>query len=86
MLGLAPVSMHRRLFRQGAKPRIVAVANRILQVTLIVLAVVISGTILFIFDVVAGRIAGLIAGGVAAAALVVVWTLLPSVVKRSSRA
>lgn len=83
ILGLAPVSLHRRLFRQGAKPRIVVVANRILQFTLVVLAVVLVGTILFIFDVVAGRIAGVIAGGVAALVLLVIWTILPSVVRPS---
>lgn len=85
ILGLAPVSLHRRLFRQGAKPKIVVVANRILQFTLVVLAVVLVGTILFIFDVVAGRLAGVIAGGVAAAALLVIWTILPSVVRPSRR-
>ena len=85
ILGLAPVSLHRRLFRKGAKPKIVVVANRILQFTLIVLAVVLAGTILFIFDVVAGRLAGVIAGGVAAVALLVIWTVLPSVVRPSRR-
>ncbi len=85
MLGLAPVSIHRRLFRQGVKSRIVAVTNRVLQVTLLVLAVVITGTILFIFDVVAGRLVGVIAGAVAAVTLLVVWTVLPSVVKTSRK-
>ncbi len=85
ILGLAPVSLHRRLFRKGAKPKIVVVANRILQFTLIVLAVVLAGTILFIFDVVAGRLVGMIAGGVAALALLVIWTVLPSVVRPSRR-
>lgn len=85
MLGLAPVSIHRRYFRQGVKPRILAVANRVLQVTLVVLAVVISGTVLLVFDVVAGRVAGVVAGAVAAVALLVIWTILPSAVRPSRR-
>ncbi len=78
VLGLAPVSLHRRLFRQGAKARIVLIANRILQFTLLGLAILLVGTILFIFDLVAGRLPGLVAAGVAALVLLGIWLILPS--------
>src|SRR5690606_7276958 len=60
VLALAPVSMHRRYFRKGKKPHILGLANRFLQVTLLVLALVLVGTVLFIFDIVAGLIVGVI--------------------------
>jgi len=78
VLGLAPVSLHRRFFRKGKKPHIVALANRLLQLMLIALALVLSGTVLFIFDLVVGRTAGYIAGATVAAAIVVVWLAVPS--------
>lgn len=76
-LGLAPVSLHRTLFRMRAKARIVRIANRILKVTLGSVAVVLAGTILLIFDVVVNRAAGLIAGGIALAMISATWLLLP---------
>lgn len=81
VLGLAPVSMHRRYFRQGRKPHIVGLANRFLQAALLVLALVLAGTVLFIFDIVVGLIAGVIAGVVTAVALVTIWLVLPATVR-----
>jgi Family of unknown function (DUF6328) len=85
-LGLAPVSLHRTLFRMKAKAIIVSVANRILKITLGAVAILLSGTTLLIFDVVVGRVAGFIAG---AAALILIggtWLVLPIVVRRKRRA
>ena len=42
-LGLAPVSLHRTLFRRRAKETIVRITNRILQVTLFRVALTLSG-------------------------------------------
>lgn len=61
-LGLAPVSLHRTLFRRHEKQRIVAIANGILKATLAVIAVLTAGVVLFILDVVIGRTAGIVAG------------------------
>jgi hypothetical protein len=76
VLGLAPVSLHRTLFRRKAKAAIVALADRILKVTLVVVALTLSGTILLIFDVVIGRSAGLIAGAITFVVAFATWTLL----------
>ncbi len=62
ILGLAPVSLHRTLFRRRAKEAIVQIANRILKITIVVVALTLSGTILLIFDVVVGRTTGIVAG------------------------
>ena len=76
VLGLAPVSLHRTLFRRKAKAAIVALADRILKVTLVVVALTLSGTILLIFDVVVSRPAGIIEGVIALVVAFATWTLL----------
>jgi Family of unknown function (DUF6328) len=85
-LGLAPVSLHRTLFRMKAKAIIVTVANRILKITLAAVAVLLSGTILLIFDVVVGRTAGFIAGGTALLLITATWLILPIGVRRRRHA
>ena len=84
-LGLAPVSLHRALFRRGSKERIVLIGNRLLILILVGVLLTLSGTVLLIFDVVVGREAGLVAGGLAFAAVSLVWSLLPIGVTRSGR-
>jgi Family of unknown function (DUF6328) len=81
-LGLAPVSLHRALFRRHQMARIVRVANRILKITLGAVAVVLSGTVLLIFDVVIGRTAGFVAGGLTLVVTGLIWLLVPLGVKR----
>jgi len=76
-LGLAPVSLHRTLFRQGAKAKIVKIGNRILKATLVGVALVLTGTVLLIFDVVLSVTAGYIAGGATLAIIILIWVLLP---------
>ena len=80
-LGLAPVSLHRALFRMGAKPSMVAVANRILKLTLGAIAVLLAGTTLLIFDVVVGRVAGFIAGATVLVLITGTWLFLPIAVR-----
>ena len=76
VLGLAPVSLHRTLFRRKAKAAIVTLADRILKVTLVVVALTLSGTILLIFDVVISRTAGVVAGVITLVVAFSTWTLL----------
>src|ERR1700712_1191445 len=64
-LALAPVAVHRLLFRRGEKAQIVETANRLALVTLVVISLVLTGTIVFIFDVVLGDGAALVAGAIA---------------------
>lgn len=82
VLALAPVSLHRILFRRKAKADIVRIANRLLKVTLAAVGVTLVGTVMLIFDVVVGRQAGWIAGGAAVALIAILWVLLPWGVER----
>ena len=76
-LGLAPVSLHRALFRMRRKNAVVKVADRLLQATILCVGLLISGVVMLIFDVVVSRAAGIIAAAVTAVLLLGVWILLP---------
>lgn len=81
-LGLAPVSLHRALFRQGAKNRIVAIADTILKITLVGVSLVLTGTILLIFGVVVGDIPALVASSGVFVTIAVIWFLVPAIAHR----
>jgi hypothetical protein len=82
ILALAPVSLHRALFRQGAKPQIVRITNRLLIGALIAVAITLIGTSLLIFDVVVGPEAGIVAGAITAVLLLLAWLALPGTTRR----
>jgi hypothetical protein len=82
-LGLAPVNLHRALFRKGAKMIIVQTAHVIMRITLVGVAVMLIGTVLLIFDLVLDRNAAVIAAG-ATLLVVIVLAVLP-VILRSIR-
>lgn len=85
ILGLAPVSLHRTLFRQGAKETIVRVADIVMKITLATVGLTLAGTVVLIFDVVLGRAAALIAGGGALAVILVAWITIPAISLRRLR-
>jgi hypothetical protein len=84
-LALTPVSLHRTLFREGAKEGLVRVGNRILESTLLGVALVLTGTLLLIFDVVLGRTAGILAAVIATLVFLGFWFLLPTLANPSKR-
>ncbi|CAM5439302.1 DUF6328 family protein [Leifsonia shinshuensis] len=61
-LGLAPVALHRQLFRHHEKAQTVAIANRLLKITLALVALLTSGVVSFVFDVTLGPTAAILAG------------------------
>lgn len=71
-LGLAPVALHRRLFRHHEKIQTVSIANRLLRITIGLVALLTSGVVSFVFDVTLGPVAALVAG----AGILVVLVLL----------
>jgi len=77
VLALAPVSLHRALFRKKAKAEVVRIANRILKATLVAVGVTLVGTIMLVFDVVVSRQAGIIAGLATLVVIVIAWLILP---------
>lgn len=76
-LGLAPVNLHRALFREGAKVTIVQTAHIIMRITLAGVAVMLIGTVLLIFDLVLDRTAALVAAGVMLLIVIIIAVLPP---------
>ncbi len=74
---IAPVSLHRILFRRHARHVMVAMTHRLAVTGVALLSVAITGVVLLIFDVVAGRTVGLAAAGGAALLLATLWAALP---------
>ena len=75
-LGLAPVNLHRALFRRGAKVTVVQTAHVIMRFTLVGVAVMLIGTVLLIFDLVVGRTAALVMAGLTLL-VVIILAMLP---------
>ena len=82
-LALAPVALHRALFRHRAKGEIVRIANRMLKATLVAVGLTLTGTAMLIFDVVVGRTAGVVAGVVALVIVGLAWVALPAAIWRN---
>lgn len=74
---LLPVSVHRRLFRKQLKSTLVASADRIAKVALGGVALLSAGTASLVFDVTAGRNAGLLAGGGLLAVMILLLVFVP---------
>lgn len=85
ILGLAPVSLHRTLFRQGAKEVIVRIADVVLKITLAAVGLTLTGTVALIFDVVVGRSAALTATGIALLVILIAWILIPTTALRRAK-
>jgi multisubunit Na+/H+ antiporter MnhG subunit len=79
---IAPVALHRALFRRHMKTSVVTGGDRFTRVGLVLLAVALSATTMLIFDVVLGRVEGIVVGGAVALVLLVLWAVLPVVVGR----
>ncbi|MFD8233908.1 DUF6328 family protein [Streptomyces sp. NPDC059696] len=80
----APAALHRSLFQQGAKPRIVQVSSRLATAGLSVLVFAFSGSVLLVVDVTTGRTGGIIAGAATFLTCVGLWGVLPRLVRRAS--
>jgi hypothetical protein len=83
-IGLAPVNLHRSLFRKGAKMIIVQTAHVIMRIMLVGVAIMLIGTVLLIFDLVVNRRAGFIVAGVTLL-VVIILAALPWVLRASRR-
>jgi hypothetical protein len=79
---VAPVSVHRALFRKQMKRHIVTLGDRLTRIALGVLALVMTGAALLVFDVVLGRTEGIVVGASVLVVLVIVWVVLPEVLRR----
>lgn len=82
---LLPVSVHRRLFRQGLKATLVASADTIAKFSLAGVGLLSVGTTSLIFDVTVGRTAGVVAGVALLAVLVLLLIVVPAWLQRQGR-
>ena len=79
---VAPVSLHRWLFRRGAKSTLVTAADRLMRVGLVSLALVVSGVVFLVFDVVTHHVWALVFAGGLLVVLVAGWFVLPAILSR----
>jgi hypothetical protein len=83
---IAPVSLHRILFRLHARELLVTASHRLALIGLTLLGAAIVGAVLLIFDVVAGTATGIIAAVAAMVLLISLWAGLPWIVRSSDAA
>lgn len=77
VIGLAPVTLHRTLFRRQAKERVVRTGDRLLIANLVVVALLVVGVTSLVFDLALNRAAGFAALAVGAIVLVGLWVVIP---------
>ena len=85
ILLIAPVGMHRILFRQRRMSLIVAAAHRCAFYGLLLLGIALTGVTELIFGTVAGQVAGWVAGGIGLAGFCTFWVLVPLAMQNSGR-
>lgn len=84
---IAPVPVHRLLFRRRERAALVRVGDRLLVVGLALLLLAVVSAVLLVLDVVLGWTAALVGGGVVAVAGLVSWYAVPIRIRtRSDRA
>jgi Family of unknown function (DUF6328) len=76
-LNLTPIMLHRRVFRDHVKDRVVATGQVLSQVVIAAVALLIVGTSVLIFSVVISWTAGLVAGAALAVVLVTLLGVVP---------
>ena len=84
VLLVAPVGMHRVLFRRHRLDALVSASHACALAGLILLGVALVGVAVVIFNTVVGRTGAWIAGGATLAAFVTFWFLVPLPLRRRS--
>jgi len=74
---IAPVSLHRLLFRRQQRARMVGAAHVFALIGMVLLGCAVTGVVLLTFSLVTSEAGGLIAAGISAALLIVLWVLVP---------
>lgn len=74
---IAPVAIHRVLFRRHARQSMVTAAHYLALVGTALLGSAVIGVVLLLFDVLRGRATGVAAAVIAAAVIVTLWVVVP---------
>lgn len=85
VVALSAVATHRLVFRQRQKHDLVRAGNVILLAALLASALLFSGTVYFVFDVVLGGAGGVIGGVAVFVGTAALWTALPFGLRRTER-
>lgn len=83
-LNLTPVMLHRRLFGEHVKERVVTVGHIVSQVVIALVAVLVTGIAALIFSVVLGTVAAIVVTVVLLVVLALLLGVLPSRVDRAA--
>jgi len=86
VLMLLPIALHRRLFGDHVKDRLVQTAHRLMIGVLGAIGLLISGIVMLLFDVVVNRTAGVVGGGVTLTLVVALLAVLPARIERAALA
>ncbi|MFJ3906574.1 DUF6328 family protein [Streptomyces sp. NPDC090025] len=78
----SPVAIHRVLFRQGEKDRIVAWSARLARAGLVVLALALNTVLLLLLDVVIGRTGAVVVTCLSCLMFAGLWYVLPTLLRR----
>ena len=82
---IAPVAMHRLLFRQGVRTALVNVAQKFALAGLALLGLAVIAVLTLTFGIVAGTLWGIVTGAVALTFFTTAWLVLPLLIKRQLR-
>jgi hypothetical protein len=74
---IAPVAVHRALFRMGEKPQVVVYAHRMAYTGLMLVVVSMVSSVLLAADVVLDRSAAMVAAAATGVVFLVLWVVLP---------
>jgi hypothetical protein len=80
-VNMTPIMLHRRVFGDHVKDRVVAVGQVLSQVVIVAIALLIVGTVTLIFSVVTSWTVGLVAGAAVAVALAALLGVVPKVLE-----
>jgi Family of unknown function (DUF6328) len=81
---IAPVALHRALFRKGRKRQVVETASKLAKGGLLMLFLAICGAILFILDFLLSRTLAIVLAGVVAVVFLALWYVVPFGAARSA--
>lgn len=81
VLLIAPIGIHRLLFRRHRLDVVVVTAHRLAYAGILLLALTLSGVMVLIFGAVLDLWAGVLAGTITGAGIVAFWLVLPVVLR-----
>ena len=85
IVALAPVALHRFVFRRHAKPEAVAYGHAALITALVTVSLLLVGVVAFVFDVVVSLAASWTVGVVLGLVIVLMWIAAPIAVRTRAR-